>query len=168
MGILDFVKDAGEKLGLGGKEDGESTSGEGVEEYVREQTKANVLWRRVVEDLGLDVDDFRVQFDDGTATLSGRTGSQEEREKIVLAVGNVEGVARVDDRLQVEAPEPEATFYTVERGDTLSAIARDHYGDASKYPVVFEANRPMLEDPDLIYPGQVLRIPALKEKGTPA
>jgi nucleoid-associated protein YgaU len=168
MGILDFVKDAGETLGLGRKEGGAKTSGEGVEEYVEEQTKANVLWRRVVEDLGLDVDDFRVQFDDGTATLTGRTASQEEREKIVLAVGNVEGVARVDDRLQVEEPQPAATFYTVERGDTLSAIARDHYGAASKYPVIFEANRPMLEDPDLIYPGQVLRIPALEEEGTPA
>lgn len=159
MGILDFVKDAGEKLGLGSKKEGPSTSGAEVDEYVREQTKANALWHHV-EDLGFDVQGLQVQFDDGTATLSGTSGSQEEREKVVLAVGNVNGVARVDDRLEVEESGPEAEFYTVERGDTLSAIARDHYGDASKYPIIFEANRPMLKDPDLIYPGQVLRIPA--------
>jgi nucleoid-associated protein YgaU len=76
-------------------------------------------------------------------------------------IGNTQGVARVDDQMTVETPEPEATFYTVERGDTLSAIAKEHYGDATKYPVIFEANRPMLEDPDRIYPGQVLRIPPL-------
>jgi nucleoid-associated protein YgaU len=61
----------------------------------------------------------------------------------------------------VERSEPEATFYTVVRGDTLSAIAKAHYGKASKYMVIFEANKPMLENPDKIYPGQVLRIPAL-------
>lgn len=160
MGILDFVKDAGEKLGLAGKEEGPETSEAEVEEYVREQTKANALWHHV-EDLGFDVQDFQVQFDDGTATLTGKMSSQGEREKVVLAVGNVEGVARVDDRLEVEEPEAEAELYTVKRGDTLSAIARDHYGDASKYPIIFEANRPMLKDPDLIYPGQVLRIPPL-------
>lgn len=162
MGILDFVKDAGEKLGLGeGGVDSRADDPE-VQEYVREQTKANQLWRHV-ESLGLDTDDLQVQFDDGTVTLTGTMPSQEEREKVVLAVGNVAGVRRVDDRLEVEAGGEEAAFYTVERGDTLSAIARDHYGDASKYPAIFEANRPMLEDPDRIYPGQVLRIPPLEE-----
>lgn len=160
MGILDFVKDAGEKLGLGG---GDGADDADVQEYVREQTKANQLWRHV-ESLGFEVGGLQVQFDDGTATLTGTMPSQEEREKVLLAVGNVAGVARVDDRLEVEGgAEAEAAFHTVERGDTLSAIARDHYGDASKYPVIFEANRPMLEDPDLIYPGQVLRIPPLEE-----
>ena len=70
------------------------------------------------------------------------------------------GVARVDDQLVVEVPEPEATLYTVKSGDSLSKIAKAHYGDAMKYPVIFEANKPMLKDPDRIYPGQVLRIPA--------
>jgi nucleoid-associated protein YgaU len=63
---------------------------------------------------------------------------------------------------RVERPEPEATFYTVQRGDTLSKIAREHYGNASKYPVIFEANQPMLREPDKIYPGQKLRIPPLE------
>jgi nucleoid-associated protein YgaU len=61
----------------------------------------------------------------------------------------------------VAKAEPEATFYTVKRGDTLSGIAKAHYGNAGKYMVIFEANKPMLEDPDKIYPGQVLRIPPL-------
>jgi nucleoid-associated protein YgaU len=81
----------------------------------------------------------------------------------VLTAGNTKGVAQVDDRLVVEAaePEPEAAMYTVKSGDTLSAIAKAHYGDAMKYPEIFEANKPMLTDPDKIYPGQVLRIPPL-------
>ncbi len=57
---------------------------------------------------------------------------------------------------------PKATFYTVQSGDSLSKIAKAHYGDAMKYPAIFEANKPMLEHPDKIYPGQVLRIPPLE------
>ena len=85
--------------------------------------------------------------------------SQEDKEKLVLACGNVRGIAEVDEDLEVEQKAPEATMYTVKSGDSLSKIAKQHYGDASKYPRIFEANRPMLSDPDKIYPGQVLRIP---------
>jgi len=59
----------------------------------------------------------------------------------------------------VARAEPEAQWHTVVRGDTLSAIAKKFYGDANKYPVIFEANKPMLSHPDKIYPGQMLRIP---------
>ena len=55
--------------------------------------------------------------------------------------------------------EAASRFYTVQSGDTLSKIAREFYGDAGKYPRIFEANKPMLKDPDKIYPGQMLRIP---------
>ena len=78
-----------------------------------------------------------------------------------MVVGNTEGIATVDDRMTVEIPEPEAQFHTVVKGDYLSKIAKKYYGDAMKYPIIFEANKPMLTDPDKIYPGQVLRIPAL-------
>ena len=61
----------------------------------------------------------------------------------------------------VATPAPEARYYTVVKGDSLSKIAKEMYGNAMKYPVIFEANKPMLKDPDLIYPGQVLRIPEL-------
>ncbi len=74
-------------------------------------------------------------------------------------MGNTEGVSQVDDQIDVQAAAPEAILYTVEKGDSLSRIAKQHYGDPMKYPLIFDANRPMLEDPNLIYPGQVLRIP---------
>jgi nucleoid-associated protein YgaU len=91
-------------------------------------------------------------------TLTGTTDSQETREKVVLLVGNVQGVGQVDDQLQVAQPAPETHFYTVKRGATLSKIAQAHDGDATQYPRIFEANRPLLRDPDEIYPGQTLRI----------
>ncbi len=156
MGLIEFVKEAGAKLRLGkSKEDA------AVEEYIEESTKANALWH-LVRDLGLEIEDLNIQFDDGIATVAGTTATQAEREKVVLAVGNVEGVSGVDDQITVVTPEPAATFYTVVSGDTLSGISLEHYGNAMKYMAIFEANRPMLENPDLIYPGQVLRIPLLE------
>ncbi len=50
--------------------------------------------------------------------------------------------------------------YTVKKGDTLSHIAQHHYGKASKWHAIFEANRDQLDNPDLIQPGQVLKLPA--------
>jgi len=146
MGIFDFLKDSGEDLEQ--------------QEREMEKGKSEALTRQV-QILGLKVEDLVVDFDDGVATVSGKTPSQEEREKVVLVLGNTMGVARVDDQLVVEVAEPEATLYTVKGGDSLSKIAKAHYGDAMKYPVIFEANQPMLKDPDKIYPGQVLRIPPL-------
>lgn len=49
--------------------------------------------------------------------------------------------------------------YTVESGDTLSGIAQKFYGDADKFRIIFQANRYQIDDPDLIFPGQVLRVP---------
>jgi nucleoid-associated protein YgaU len=117
----------------------------------------------MVQGLGFEVEDLSIKVDDGVATISGKVNSQSDKEKIVLAVGNTAGIGRVDDRLEIENPEPEATFYTVKSGDSLSKIAKQHYGNAMKYPVIFEANKPMLTDPDKIYPGQVLRIPPLAD-----
>jgi nucleoid-associated protein YgaU len=57
-------------------------------------------------------------------------------------------------------PADTATTYTVQKGDTLSAIAQHHYGKASKWHAIFEANRDQLDDPDLIRPGQVLKLPS--------
>ena len=161
MGLIEFVKEAGAKLGLGRSAEEKREEAE-VAESIEESTKANALWHQV-RNLGLQIEDLNVQFDDGIATVRGQTETQEEREKVVLAIGNVEGVAGVDDQITVVAPEPAATFYTVVSGDTLSKISQEHYGNAMKYMVIFEANRPMLENPDLIYPGQVLRIPPLVE-----
>jgi len=148
MGIFDFLKESGEDLKK--------------QEREMERGKSEALTRQV-QILGLKVEDLVVDFDDGVVTVSGQAPSQEEREKVVLVLGNTQGVARVDDQLVVEVPQPEATLYTVKSGDNLSKIAKAHYGDAMKYPVIFEANKPMLKDPDRIYPGQVLRIPALDD-----
>jgi nucleoid-associated protein YgaU len=149
MGLLDFVQEAGENLLA--KVRGTPTDAE-IEQALTQQVRG----------LGIGSGDLQIRFNDGVATVLGTASSQEEREKVVLAVGNTKGVARVDDQLKVERPEPEAKLYTVKRGDSLSKIAKREYGDAMKYPVIFEANTPMLKDPDKIYPGQVLRIPPLK------
>ncbi len=149
MGFFDFVKDAGDKVLH--REDNTIENN---------AAKADSLAGHVIG-LGLDVENLEVSFDDGLATVSGIADSQANKEKILLKLGNTYGVARVDDRLTVEIPEPEATFYTVQSGDTLGGIAKAQYGNAMKYPVIFEANKPMLTDPNKIYPGQVLRIPPL-------
>jgi nucleoid-associated protein YgaU len=144
MGLFDFIKAAGHKLGIGGDE----------------APQPDAL-KKQVSDLGLATDDLDVQVQGDTVKVSGKAASQEDKEKIVLALGNVEGVAKVEENISTPAATPEAVFYTVQKGDTLSAIAKKQYGDASKYNAIFEANKPMLDHPDKIYPGQVLRIPPL-------
>ena len=67
----------------------------------------------------------------------------------------------VDNQLNVAEPAEEAKYHEVVSGDSLSKIAKEYYGDMMKYPLIFEANKPMLSDPDKIYPGQMLRIPPL-------
>ncbi len=151
MGIFKFLKNIGRN--------DEKDAIEAQEETNRELIKANKLTRFVLG-LGLNVEDLKVQYDDGTATVRGRAATQADKEKVVLAVGNTEGVEQVDDQMVVSTPEAEAKMYTVKSGDSLSKIAKEFYGDPMKYPAIFEANKPMLENPDLIYPGQVLRIPA--------
>jgi nucleoid-associated protein YgaU len=92
-------------------------------------------------------------------TVSGLAADQQTKEKILLCCGNVAGVAKVNDELRVAEPADAAKYYTVVKGDTLSKIAKEFYGDANAYPKIFEANKPMLGHPDKIYPGQTLRIP---------
>jgi nucleoid-associated protein YgaU len=167
MGLIQFAKKVGRKLGLGDEEkQPEQKTAQGpTPQQLKEQQerrKAAALVK-LVQDMGLKVDDLGVRVDDDRVTLTGTAESQEIREKAVLLVGNVEGIGSVDDRIQVRKPEPEATFYEVKSGDTLSKISKQFYGDANKYNVIFEANRPMLKDPDEIYPGQRLRIPAAVE-----
>jgi len=79
---------------------------------------------------------------------------------MIIAAGNNQGVAEVDADLEIEEA-PTIRMHEVKSGDTLSKIALAVYGDAMKYTVIFEANKPMLDDPDKIYPGQMLRIPPL-------
>ena len=167
MGLFDFVKSAGAKIFGGGDEPkpqaapNDPVAVAKAQELADRRKAARLV--EAVQGLGLKVEDLSVKVEGDTATVSGTCSSQADREKVVLAVGNTHGIARVDDQLEVSAPEPEAVFYTVKSGDSLSKIAKAHYGNAMKYPVIFEANKPMLTDPDKIYPGQVLRIPALED-----
>jgi len=157
MGLFSFIKEAGEKL-FGHKEEAVEVS---IEEKNRlNQAAAQAIYDRI-NGLGLKWSNLMVSYKSGQVTITGSTPDQENREKIILAAGNVQGVDNVDDQLTVEAPAAEPRFYTVVKGDTLSKIAAAHYGSANKYPVIFEANKPMLKDPDKIYPGQNLRIPPL-------
>ena len=164
MGLFDFARSAGEKLrnAIGGGND---------------DVSAQELADKV-KSLGVTLRNGQITVAGSTVTVTGEAGSQSDREKIVLILGNTEGVEKVDDRMTVAAaqsaapqagqapqaaPASQATpapqFYEVKSGDTLSKIAKEFYGDASRYGEIFEANKPMLKDPDKIYPGQRLRIP---------
>lgn len=114
---------------------------------------ADVL-KQEVANLGLDTSGLDIKVEGDKVKLAGKSASPELREKVILAVGNVAGVASVEDD-----NDDDVIFHTVEKGDTLSAIAKKTLGDANRYPEIFEANKPMLSHPDKIYPGQVLRIP---------
>ncbi len=166
MGLLSFVKSAGERVF--GKSDDTKAKEAAMEAAARKQAEdlrrlkmAKALEKHVAA-MGLKIEDAAFSIAGGTATIRGKVDTQELSEKISLTVGNVAGVEAVDNQLEVINPEPEAVFYTVVSGDNLSKIAKQHYGKSNKYPVIFEANKPMLEHPDKIYPGQVLRIPAIE------
>jgi nucleoid-associated protein YgaU len=113
--------------------------------------------------MGFKVQDLLIDVEGDKVMVKGKVDNQEQKEKIVLLLGNSEGIGSVDDQLQVVNPEPPAQYYDVKPGDSLSKIAKQVYGDAQKYNLIFEANRPMLKDPDAIFPGQKLRIPAAAE-----
>lgn len=164
MGLFSFIKNAGAKVfGIGkteAEEAAEATAEAAAAELKLEETAARSL-EETVTSLKLQVENLNIFIDDDTATISGAAYDQATKEKVILVVGNSNGIATVDDQMTVENVEPEAQFHTVVSGDTLGKIAKNYYGNAMKYPVIFEANKPMLTDPDKIYPGQALRIPAL-------
>ena len=159
MGLIQFVKDVGRRLGVGDTPSAQGAQPSGAPPGPGPDAQKAAALTRLVEQMGLTVEHLGIQVDGERVTLTGTADSQETREKLVLLVGNVQGIGQVDDQLRVAQPAAEARFYTVKQGDTLSKIAQAHYGDANQYPRIFEANRPLLRDPDEIYPGQTLRIP---------
>lgn len=153
MGLLDFLKDTGKDL-FGGREGNEA------EEIKKEIERA----------LGDNISGLGVRFDNGQVTLQGQAKSVAAKEKAALIAGNVKGVSAVNsDGITVSGAQTagtapavtkSSTYYTIKSGDTLSKIAKEAYGDASAYDKIFEANREVIGDPDKIYPGQQIRIPA--------
>ena len=139
MGLWNFVKTAGKSV-FGAAE--------------AAQPEAEAL-KKEVSDLGLDAEGLDISVEGDKVKVKGKAASQEMKEKVILAVGNIEGVAAVED--EVEGDDP--VFHTVEEGDTLWAISEKALGNGAHYEKIFEANKPMLSHPDKIYPGQVLRIP---------
>ena len=163
MSIISFIKDAGEKL-FGRKEAAAPAADPAA--LQAQSDAANATAATAIADYiaaqGLKVSGLDVAFDGATGTVSvaGEAPDQATREKVVLCCGNVHGVSQVDDAMTVAAAAEPSRYYTVVRGDTLSAISKAQYGNANAYMKIFEANKPMLSHPDKIYPGQVLRIPA--------
>ena len=156
MGLFSFLKGAGEKL-FGIKP---AVAVEAPDPAAAERERRITAMQSYVTGLGLQVDNLDLDIDGDKVTVYGQAATQSDKEKLILALGNVEGVATVDDRLSVlAAAEPEAEMYEVKSGDSLSKIAKHFYGDAMRYNEIFEANMPMLKHPDKIYPGQMLRIP---------
>ncbi|WP_068116169.1 peptidoglycan-binding protein LysM [Tropicimonas marinistellae] len=139
MGLFSFLKGKGKNLGAA-----EASEAPPADALVKE-----------VEDLGLNADGVEIAVEGDKVTLKGDAVDQETKEKMIVAVGNVQGVAEVEDTTGGDDP----VLHTVESGDTLWAISEKTLGSGARYMEIFEANKPMLSDPDKIYPGQVLRIP---------
>jgi len=164
MSLISFIKEAGEKLfGKGEAKAAQEAAATAptAENVARLNEAAGTAIEAYVVTMGFKIEGLDVSFDGATstATVSGLVPDQQTKEKVLLCCGNVENVAAVNDMITVKEKAPEAQFYTVVKGDNLSKISKQHYGDPNKYQAIFEANKPMLKHPDKIYPGQVLRIP---------
>jgi nucleoid-associated protein YgaU len=164
MGLLSFLKDAGEKLfGKGQAQAAQqaAASDPSPEKKAAANAAAAAAIETYIRSMNLDATGLMVEFDAAASrvTVRGIAPDQATREKIVLCCGNVAGVTSVDDQMTVEQPVDESQYYTVKSGDSLSKVAKEFYGNANAYMQIFEANKPMLSHPDKIYPGQVLRIP---------
>jgi nucleoid-associated protein YgaU len=169
MSIISFIQDAGERLFNREKPAPDirplppkSAATTRKDPDALDRAAADAI-RKYLGSKGLATDKLDVQYDGATTTVtvSGNVPDQETREKIVLLAGNVANVHHVNDQLSVANGGTASEYYVVKSGDTLSKIAEQHYGSANKYSAIFEANKPMLSDPDKIYPGQTLRIPRL-------
>ncbi len=168
MGLFSFIKEAGEKLFH--HKDAEAVAAAAAADDEAAKAKLEATNRAAgdaiqayIEAQGLTITGLVVTYDAtaSSVNLFGVAADQATKEKALLCAGNVAGVDNVNDNMSVDLSEPEAQYHDVVPGDNLSKIAKAYYGDPNKYPVIFEANKPMLSHPDKIYPGQKLRIPPL-------
>ena len=160
MSLISFIADAGEKLLGASPAAAAPTATPNVGAL---NATASAAIAKYVSTQNLTAQNLAITYDGGskTVTIRGVAPDLATKEKIVLCCGNVHSVAKVDDQMTVaQGAAPASTFYEVKAGDTLSKIAKSVYGDANAYNQIFEANKPMVSDPNKIYPGQQLRIPA--------
>ncbi|GAC1311073.1 MAG: peptidoglycan-binding protein LysM [Steroidobacteraceae bacterium] len=160
MGLMSFLTDAGEKLLAHPPQAAAAPPTQA--DVAKLNATAGAAIAKYIGTQNLTAQNLDVQYDGATKTVvvRGTAPDQATKEKIVLCCGNVSSVAKVDDQLTVAAGgAAESSFVEVKAGDTLSKIAKAAYGDAGAYMKIFEANKPMLSNPDKIYPGQKLRIP---------
>ncbi|KPW85643.1 MULTISPECIES: peptidoglycan-binding protein LysM [Pseudomonas] len=145
MSLISFIKEAGEKI---------------LDALLPDKANADEVLKKHISEVGLGNPNVQTEVNGSTVIVKGEVSSQEEREKIVLTLGNIHGVEKVDDQMTVAGGAgTESKYVEVKSGDTLSAISKRVYGDANQYTKIFEANKPMLKSADKIYPGQKLRIP---------
>ncbi len=149
MGLLDFLTGKGKAAPvLAGATDTTAASAE----TIKNELQAH----------GFDLSQVDIKVDGGKVTIGGTAATADQAEKMVVMVGNTRGVAQVENILKTsDGATPSENFYVVKAGDTLWKIAETHYGhgQGARFKEIFEANKPMLKDPDNIYPGQRLRIP---------
>jgi nucleoid-associated protein YgaU len=160
MGLFSFIKEAGKKI-FGSREEEEAKQPGVQPDVIAANQKAAI--KAYIEKVGLQISNFDFTLDgNGKLTLHGECATHADYEKVALTAGNIQGISEVENLMTIaaEADKPASVFHTVEKGDTLWKIAVTHYGDGTKYPLIFEANIPMIKDADEIYPGQVLRVPA--------
>ncbi|SDD42302.1 LysM domain-containing protein [Paracoccus isoporae] len=166
MALWDFVKDAGKSV-FGSAEAAEPKDGGAADAQADTERKVAAM-KAELKALGLGADDVKLTLrsDKETVKVESKGADRETMEKLILAIGNIKGIAKVEADLPeaektatVSSKSAEPVFHTVKSGETLSAISKQYLGSANRYNEIFEANRPMLSDPDKIYPGQTLRIP---------
>lgn len=172
MGSFSFTKDAGENVFSENKAATEKTE----------------LILAHLKKYDLIPDNMAASFEGEKLVVEGEVNSIHEKNKILATAGNIHGISEIEDRITIAGAttgsnwgsnatgentianesitsaniESNEQFYTVKKGDYLSKISKQVYGNANKYPLIFEANKPMLKDANLIYAGQVLVIPPLE------
>ncbi len=149
MGLFDFAKNIGSKL---------FTTDADAAEKITAYLNAN----------NPGIDGLNAIFKEGEATVIGTTTSVEAAQKVILLAGNIENVETVVSKIDIIDNDTDAEallepdnieYYIIQSGDSLSKIAKHYYQNAMEYPRIFEANKEVIQDPDLIYPGQKIRIP---------
>lgn len=141
MGLFDFAKGIGNKIFGNEKE-----APEKIKEHIEQNNPG--------------INNLEITVKDGVANIKGEADDPSAFEKVILMAGNTLGISEVRaDELVTPPQTVEVKFYEIIKGDSLWKIAQNFYGDGNQHPKIFAANREVIKDPDLIFPGQKIRIP---------